>query len=444
MLYRPSQSPWALVALAGTIGLAVLAGRRLAYEPPEVGPLVPVVAAPAELTEEIRLRPGQTFGEALQAASVGWSEQNALLLAFREQANPRRIREGTRITFRWLRDDERLRGVDVSLSDDETLRLIRDEVGWSSDLVPTPTRVDTLYVSGVVRSNLWNAVIDNEQIAHLKPQDRALLPHLLDKVFQWQVDFSRQVRAGDTYRFVMSGEFRPDGTMRDDRRTHILAAEYVNAGTAYRAIWFDPDQDGNGEFYDEAGTSVQKAFLLKPLEFRRISSVVNSNRMHPIHNYRRPHNGVDYAADAGTPIMATGDGVVVFAGWKGELGNLIEIRHANGWMTRYGHQSAFARGIRGGTRVKQGQVIGYVGMTGGATGPHLHYEMRARNGAVKNPLDIDLPPGEPVPADARGRWALASLARLRLMDSLPGPPIALLAEAPEPAPELDETSAGGN
>jgi murein DD-endopeptidase MepM/ murein hydrolase activator NlpD len=424
--------------------LVLLVGSQIFSGTPDVGLLDPVVAAPAELVEEVRLGYGATFGGILQAASVGWSDQNALLMAFREQADPRRIREGTRITFRWLPDRERLRGVEVNLSGDETLHLTRDEVGWSSTLVHTPLRVDTLYVSGVVRSNLWNAVVDNGQVAHLKSPDRALLIHLMDKVFQWQVDFSRQVRTGDTYRFVVEGVFRPDGTVRDDL-THLIAAEFVNGGTAYRAIWFDPDQDGAGEFYDEDGTSVQKAFLLKPLEYRRISSGVNPNRLHPIHNYRRPHNGVDYAANTGTPIMATGDGVVIFTGWKGELGNLVEIRHANGWVTRYGHMRGFASGIRAGTRVRQSQIIGYVGATGGATGPHLHYEMRGSNGEVKNPQHIRLPPGEPVPAESRGRWALESLERLSMLGDLPGPPIALLAEAPAPDPPTDARQAqGGN
>ncbi len=439
----PTQLPWALLGLVGILSLAAWIGTRMASGDPEIGPLEPVVAAPAELQEEVRLAYGQTFGQALQAASVDWSDHNALLLAFREQADPRRIREGTRITFRWLPDRERLRGVDVDLSRDETLRLIRDEVGWSATLENTPLRVDTLYVSGVVRSSLWNSVADNQQVAHLKGPDRALLIHLMDKSFQWQVDFSRQVREGDSYRFVVEGEFRPDGTIRDEG-THIISAEFVNSGTPYRAIWFDPNEDGVGEFYDEAGTSVQKAFLLKPLEFRRISSGVNANRLHPIHGYRRPHNGVDYAADTGTPIMATGDGVVVFAGWKGELGNLVEIRHANGWKTRYGHMNGFASGIRAGTRVKQSQTIGYVGMTGGATGPHLHYEMRASNGAVKNPLDIDLPPGEPVPSDAWGRWALESLQRLSLLGGLPGPPIAVLAEAVAPEEGAPNSTEGGD
>jgi murein DD-endopeptidase MepM/ murein hydrolase activator NlpD len=364
-------------------------------------------------------------------------------MAFREQANPRRIKDGTLITFRWLRDKEWLRGVDVTLSRDETLRLIRDEVGWSSTLVNTPIEVDTLYVSGVIRSSLWASIIDDPELAEISSPDRSLMIHYMDKVFQWQVDFSRQVREGDTYRFVLERELFPDGRMRD-AGSRIVAAEFVNSGTAYRAILFDADGDGVGTYYDENGRSVQKAFLLKPLEFRRISGTVSSNRLHPIHNYRRPHNGVDYAANTGTPIMATGDGAVVFAGRKGELGNLVEIRHANGWLTRYGHMSGFASGIRAGSRVRQGQTIGYVGQTGGATGPHLHYEMRERNGNIRNPLDIKLPPGEPVPPSAWARWASESRDRLGMMNVMPGPPIALFAEAPNPDAPADTQAQGGD
>jgi murein DD-endopeptidase MepM/ murein hydrolase activator NlpD len=443
-MYERSPRPYrAFFGLAGALGLALLVGTRLASGSPEVGSLAPIIAAPAELREEVRLGYGDTFGEILQAASIGWSDQNALLMAFREEANPRRIKDGTLITFRWLRNKEWLRGVDVTLSRDETLRLIRDEVGWSSTLVNTPIRVDTLYASGVIRSNLWNSIHDSPEMAEVSAADRASMIHYMDQVFQWQVDFSRQVREGDTYRFVLERELFPDGQMRFSS-SRILAAEFVNSGTAYRAIWFDADGDGERVYYDEDGHSVQKAFLLKPLEFRRISSTVNPNRLHPIHNYRRPHNGVDYAANTGTPIMATGDGAVVFAGQKGELGNLVEIRHANGWMTRYGHMSGFASGIRAGTRVSQGQTIGYVGQTGGATGPHLHYEMRERNGNVKNPLDIKLPPGEPVPAAHWARWAQESRDRLTMMDALEGPPIAVLAESPTPDDPADTQAEGGD
>jgi murein DD-endopeptidase MepM/ murein hydrolase activator NlpD len=420
MSRRIPPSLWVLLGTAGVLGAALLLGHRVSTRVVEVGVLDPVQALPAERLEVVHLQRGQTFGSVLQSASVGWSEQNALLLAFREQANPRRMQDGTRITLRYLPEEGSLRGVDVTMTRDETVRLTRDEVGWSVDLVRTPVWTDTLLVSGVIRDILWNAVLANAALSELPSPDRASVVTWMDQIFQWQVDFSRQVQTGDTYRFVLEREVRPDGSMKSGR---LLAAEYLNRGTPYRAIWFDPQNDGQGTYYDEDGKSVRRAFLLKPIELARISSGFSAGRLHPVHNIVRPHRGVDFAAPTGTPIMATGDGVVAFAGWRGELGNLVEIRHPNGWLTRYGHMSRFAAGVRTGTRVRQGQIIGYVGMTGVATGPHCHYEMVRPGGQWVDPLSIPLPPGDPVPASAVGRWALESQSRLELLETLPGPPI---------------------
>jgi len=418
----------ALLGVAGAVGLVLLVGHQVSARPPEVGPLDPVVAAPAERLEVVQLQQGQTFGEILQRAEVGWSDQNSLLLAFREQANPRSMKEETRITLRWHPEGDQLRGIDVTLSKDETVRLFRDKVGWSSDLVLTPVRVDTVLVSGAIENLLWFAVIDNPALAEMPLDDREKIPDQMDKVFQWQVDFSRQVREGDTYRFAMEREVRPDGSMRS---FHLIASEYVNQGTAYRAVWFDPNDDGDGTYYDEDGKSVRRAFLLKPITLSRISSTYSNARLHPILNTVRAHRGVDFAAPVGTPIQATSDGVVIYADRKGDLGNLVEIRAPNGWVSRYGHLSRFEPGVRVGTRVKQGQTIGRVGMTGLANGPHCHYELR-RNGTALDPLSINLPPGDPVPVTAWGRWALDSEERLRLLATLPGPAILRLAEDPDP------------
>jgi murein DD-endopeptidase MepM/ murein hydrolase activator NlpD len=214
------------------------------------------------------------------------------------------------------------------------------------------------------------------------------------------------------------------------RSGHLIAAEYVNQGTAYRAIWFDPNDDGEGTFYDEDGKSVRRAFLLKPIPLSRISSGYSSARLHPILNTVRAHRGVDFAAPTGTPIQATSDGVVIYADWKGDLGRLVEVRAPNGWVSRYGHMSGYGPGIRVGTRVRQGQTVGYVGMTGLANGPHCHYELR-RNGVAMDPLSVRLPPGDPVPTTAWGRWILESQERLRMLGTLPGPPILRIAEDSE-------------
>lgn len=438
---RIPPSLWVLVGTTCVLGMALFLGHHVSTRVPEIGVLGTIQAMPAERMEVVHLQRGQTFGGVLQNASVGWSEQNALLLAFREQANPRRMQDGTRITLRWVPEEEWLRGVDVALSRDETVRLTRDEVGWSAGLVLTPVWVDTVLVSGVIRDMLWNSVLDNPALSEFPSGDRVSVVTWMDQIFQWQVDFSRQVQTGDTYRFVLEREVRPDGSMKSGR---LLAAEYLNRGTPYRAIWFDPQGDGQGTFYDEDGKSVRRAFLLKPIELARISSRFSSARLHPVLNTVRAHRGVDFAAPTGTPIMATGDGVVIYASWKGDLGNLVEIRHPNGWVTRYGHMSRFEAGIRVGTRVRQGQIIGRVGMTGLATGPHCHYEMVRPGGQWVDPLSIPLPPGDPVPASALGRWAMESQGRLMLLETLPGPPILKVAQRPDAVAVDDQPAHDGN
>ncbi len=281
----------------------------------------------------------------------------------------------------------------------------------------TPTWTDTVYASGVIDDVLWNAVVNNPALDELPVRDRALLIDHLDKVFQWQIDFSRQIQKGDAYRFAFERQVRPDGSMRAG---HLIAAELVNQGTPYDAVWFDPNGDGEGTYYDLDGKSVRRAFLMKPLEFRRISSRFSAGRYHPILKKWRAHKGVDYAADRGTPIMATADGVITHRGPLGGLGNAVVIRHPNGWMTRYGHMSRFQPGLHVGSRVHQGDVIGFVGMTGLATGPHLHYEL-IKNGRQVDPLAVKLPKGDPVPQADMARWRREMLGRVGLIAGLDMP-----------------------
>jgi len=383
---------------------------------PDAGTLDPVFAAPAEEIRILSLGQGQTFGELLDG-TITQNEQASLLMAFREHASPRRMRAGTEITLRYRAGGDWLRRLDVELNPDQLVRLTRDDFGWHSDLIRTPVYIDTLLATGEIESVLWSAVINNPQLRAIPYQDRNLLIDHLDRVFQWQVDFSRQIRVGDTYRFAFEREVRPDGSMRVG---HLLSAELVNGGTPYYAIWFDPNEDGDGSYYDLQGNSVRRAFLLKPLAYRRISGLFTNSRFHPMLQIWRAHRGVDYAADAGTEIMATSDGVVIHRGWKGTFGNTVEIQHPNGFVTRYAHLSNFKRGVNLGTRVKQTDIIGFVGMTGQATGNHLHYEMLKRNGEHMDPLSVDLPAGDPVPTDDQFRWAGDMRIRVALLESIPG------------------------
>lgn len=413
-----SQPAGAILGVGAVVGLGFLAVSP-SVVPPDAGILEPLQAAAAEEVRIEVLSRGQTFGEILEEARLAPNEQQSLLLAFREQANPSRMRDGTEITLRWERGKEAVRGIDVAINPDELVRLSRDELGWSSSTVETPVWVDTVMVAGAIERDLWSAVVLNPDLEHLPRGDRARVIDLMDKVFQWQLDFSRQIRKGDTYRLAFEREVRPDGTMRSGR---ILAAELVNRDTPLHAVWFDLHDDGQGGYYDLEGESLRRAFIRAPLEYRRISSSFNPGRMHPIYNVRRAHTGVDYAANTGTPVMATADGVITVRGVQGGYGNMVEIRHANGFVTRYAHLNGFASGAPLGGRVVQGQTIGYVGSTGQATGPHLHYEMR-RNGSAVDPLNVDIPAGDPIPDEARERWNGELDVRVALLESLPSAPM---------------------
>jgi murein DD-endopeptidase MepM/ murein hydrolase activator NlpD len=208
----------------------------------------------------------------------------------------------------------------------------------------------------------------------------------------WQVDFTRDIRPGDAFNVVLERSTSELGEVRFGR---ILASELRISGRDLPAFRFHAS-DGAEQFYDDKGESLKRAFLRAPVQFRRISSNFNPGRRHPILNVVRAHKGTDYSANAGTPVMAAGNGTVLRAGWAGGYGRLIELRHANGITTRYGHLSRFAGGIRAGARVSQGQTIGYVGSTGLATAPHLHYEFRV-NGTAVDSRRINLGNGEPVP-----------------------------------------------
>lgn len=257
--------------------------------------------------------------------------------------------------------------------------------------------------------------------------ERAALANTLAQVFQWDIDFSRDPRPGDAFRIAyevvsLDGEFLRYG--------RVLAASYEGQRVQRSAFWFEEGDDGEGAYYDAEGRPLERMFLAAPLRYRRISSRFNPNRMHPVLNRPRPHLGVDYAAPTGTPIWASAGGTVSFAGMRGAYGNLIILRHAQGYETWYAHLHRIERGVRAGARVRQGQTIGYVGTTGLSTGPHLHYELR-RNGRAIDPLahqDARLPPlsGRALQDFRRSRDAL--LARLE-DEVLPVPSESLLAEA---------------
>ena len=251
------------------------------------------------------------------------------------------------------------------------------------------------------------------------PQRQRLAWDLAD-IYAWQVDFTRDIQSGDKFRVVLDRLISEDGEVRFGR---VLASDLTMSGKNLTAFRFE--RGGRSTFYDDDGKSLRRAFLRAPVQFRRISSTFARARRHPVLGITRRHQGTDYAASPGTPVMAAGDGVVLRAGRAGGYGNLIELRHRNGITTRYGHLRGFARGIRGGVRVSQGQTIGYVGSTGLASGPHLHYEFRV-NGVARDSRRVELGNGAPVPDAERDAF---ERERDRLKALLDGPPSGAIASS---------------
>jgi murein DD-endopeptidase MepM/ murein hydrolase activator NlpD len=290
-------------------------------------------------------------------------------------------------SLRLLHRDGSLFGLERRLNEEQTLKVVRDASGLKADVLQNPLEARPRTIRAVINSSLFEA------IETAGGHDQTALA--LADIFAWDIDFVLDIQPGDAF-VVSYQELYQDGVYVKDGP--ILAASFVNQGKEYRAVRY-VDPDGGAHYYTPDGRSMHKAFLRTPVEFTRISSKFNSARLHPILNLIRAHKGVDYAAPIGTPVRAAGDGRIRYAGPKGGYGNVVEIEHSRSIVTVYGHLSRFAKGTRVGRHVTQGSVIAYVGMTGLATGPHLHYEYRV-NGIFKNPQTVSLPDAEPISA----RW----------------------------------------
>jgi murein DD-endopeptidase MepM/ murein hydrolase activator NlpD len=266
---------------------------------------------------------------------------------------------------------------------DTKLAVNRDDGKFLATLENIVYDVTVERVGGPIRSHLFQAVDD--------AGERAVLAVNLAEIFAWEIDFIRDVHPGDSFTLLVEKRFR-EGAFKGYGR--ILAAEFHNQGARFDAYAYR-DADGVPHYYNGKGESVKRAFLKTPLSFTRISSPFSNSRLHPILHVRRTHPAVDYAAPAGTPVKAVGNGVVTFKGRGEGAGNYVALRHGNNYETMYLHLSGFAKGLEKGKKVFQGEVIGFVGSTGHATGPHLDFRMK-KGGAYINPLTIANPRTEPV------------------------------------------------
>jgi murein DD-endopeptidase MepM/ murein hydrolase activator NlpD len=295
------------------------------------------------------------------------------------------LKPGDPITFAH-NDDGELQSLTRQVSNTEKLSVTRDIDGFKAELIATPVTIKTASIRGMVESSLFAS-------ARKAGLSADLIMRMVNDIFGWDIDFALDIQPGDEFNVVYEKQYRDNEYIGDGR---ILAAEFTNDGHVYRAIRFDSADGEVGNYFTPEGRSMHKQFLRAPVDFTRISSGFNLARLHPILNRIRAHKGVDYAAATGTPIKAAGDGKVSFQGVQNGYGNVVILDHGAGITTLYGHMSRFTKGIRNGERVKQGETIGYVGMTGAATGPHLHYEYRV-NGAYKDPRTVPLPNAEPIP-----------------------------------------------
>jgi murein DD-endopeptidase MepM/ murein hydrolase activator NlpD len=341
-------------------------------------------AEPLLIRSEHEITPGEGLDLALRRLELDPDERLATVSALKgADVDPRRVLPGE-VLSTGRTPEGQLR--EVALQRDVFEAVVVHFHADSSVVADVERRDPEVHVrrlEGVLQGSLYEAMLAAGSDDNLTMRYADLLG--------WQVDFLTEPRNGDQFRLVVREEFL-DGERLGYGK--ILSAEYRGVLASARALRY-VDSEGTLDWYDDEGKSVRRAFLKSPLSYRRISSGFSSHRRHPILKTVRPHWGVDYAAPTGTPVSALGDGVVQFAGRKGGYGNYLEVRHSSTYTTCYAHLSRFAKGMRSGQRVEQGQVIGYVGSTGLSTGPHLDFRVK-RNGSFVNPLTLDAPPGREI------------------------------------------------
>jgi len=415
---KPAKSKalqWFAVGLGiPLLGVALVTGLSTSDPQPQV-PETPVMVAadapqltveeidPAEITRAViepepepefdkvslKVGRGDTMEKMFRKNSLDIGHLMAIAQLDEAKHRFRRIKPGD--VFEVTHDEGKIISLYSKLDLTSALQIDRQEDGFAAKIIDRPIEIRKRHAYGVIESSLF------ESAAQAGLSDRTIMN--VAGIFAWDVDFILDIRSGDNY-YVQYEEVWQDGEFVTDGE--IIAAEFNNNGRQIQAIRFK-DKNNVTDYFTPDGNSVRKAFIRAPVDFTRISSNFNPNRRHPILNTIRAHRGVDYAAPRGTPIKAAGDGKVIFRGTKSGYGKVVILQHGGNITTLYAHMSSFAAKARVGTRVRQGQTIGYVGMTGLATANHLHYEYRL-NGVHRNPRTVALPDAEPIKAEYRERF----------------------------------------
>ena len=361
----------------------------------------PVEESPRDLALDGVVQPGETFSSLLREYLS--PQQISDLAARSRKVFPlSQLRAGQPYSLS-LQDDSLVSFI-YDIDREQQLSIRCEGEGCDVDRVPIPYTVQTETIYGTISSSLFEAVASSNESAELAVA--------LADIFAWDIDFIRDIQEGDAFSAMVEKRYR-DGQPAGYGR--ILAAEFNNQGKPYQAILF---QDGNNppQYYTPDGKGMRKAFLKAPLNFTRISSGFTKKRFHPVLRVWRPHLAIDYAAPTGTPVRTVADGTVIKKSYDRSNGNLVRMRHANGYETTYIHLNKFAKGLKVGKRLKQGDLVGYVGSTGIATGPHLDFRM-FKNGRPINPATVKSTTADPV---SKGNLVAFQAEAVRLLSELEG------------------------
>ncbi|MDD0842055.1 peptidoglycan DD-metalloendopeptidase family protein [Pseudomonas sp. Gutcm_11s] len=354
------------------------------------------------LSKSVTVASGDTLSTVFARVGLDANAVHEAINSSKDAKRFGRLHVGQALDFK-LTADGKLERLSSKLSDLESIVLTRNDQGFSFKRELVKPDVRTTYAHGVINSSLFLSA-KRAGLSHSLTMDLA-------NVFGYDIDFAQDIREGDEFELiyeehVVSGKQVGSG--------NILSARFTNRGKTYSAVRYTNKQ-GATSYYNADGMSMRKAFIRTPVDFARISSKFSMGRRHPILNKIRAHKGVDYAAPRGTPIKAAGDGKVLLAGRRGGYGNAVIIQHGNSYRTLYGHMQGFAKGVRTGVNVKQGQIIGYIGTTGLSTGPHLHYEFQV-NGRHVDPLSQKLPMADPIAGADKKRFLQLSKPLMARMD----------------------------
>ncbi len=338
-----------------------------------------------------RIQRGDTIAELLQRLNVDDPAASKYLRRSNSTRGLRRLPVGKEVQ---AETDANGALVALRYLNDSTSQVIVERVGddFQTRTLPVPTEKRVQIRTGVIKTNLFDAT---DEVGLPDP-----VASQLAEIFGGDIDFHRDLRKGDKFTVIYEMNYNNGKSVRSGR---ILSAEFVNRKRVFRAAYFQTSEH-DGDYYAPDGKSMRKAFMRSPIEFSRVSSGFSRSRFHPVLNKWRAHKGVDYAAPIGTKVKVTSDGVVSFVGRKGGYGRVVLVDHQGHFTTVYGHLSRFAGGLHKGQKIAQGQIVGYVGMSGMSTGPHLHYEFR-QNGIQRNPLKIALPDGKPVDKSRMAEFA---------------------------------------